>query len=262
MGQIYYGDDALYPAISADNSWGIERPFVATCATMLGQTTATGFLIGDLIVLAPLPVGAVMSGFEVRVPGIDSAAVATFDLGDNTILAGAVSGTVGTAFTTPALGTSFTLTASASTAAFAATNGNIMINGHLFGYASLSGSTFVNVYSDQGGLYVPAGALIQQAANTAAYAQAVAITTGNGVTIFPWGSVSGTATATATAKPGGVPVRFGPVMNTVPKPNPAVPTQIGQHFLTLRLRSSPTAYVAPSVPITGSVRYYMAGVTL
>jgi len=260
MGQVYFGDDSNLPAITAPNSQLCERPFKATLATMLATTGAAGVLIGDIICLAPIPGNCVLSGYEVRIPELDTGSAVTYDLGDNVVLSGAVNGTVGTAFTTPALGTSFTLTAGASTSGFTATNGVLMINGYLFGYASLSGSTFVTVYSQTPGIVIPAGALIQQAGNFAAYQAIAAVQAGGAIALLPWGSVSASTLATTTALPGALPANYVAPFTTVDySRNPAVPAQIGQTWFALKIHASPTTYNPPSVAITGSIRYAMKG---
>ena len=257
MGQIYYADTALLPAISVPDSSSSEQSFIATLATMLLQTGAAGFLIGDIILLAPIPGGCTLNGYEVRIPELDTGSAVTFDLGDNTILSSATNGTVGTAFTTPALGTSFTLTAAASTSSFTATNGLLMVNGILISYASLSGSTFVTCYSSVAGMVIPKGSLIQQAGNTAAYQAAAAVQAGQGIDLFPWGSISSTTVATATAVPSAIPAVYGQPFNTSSPPgtpNPAVPAIIGQQWFLLRFHASPTTYNAATTPIVGSIR--------
>ena len=104
MGQIYFADTAILPPVMVPDSASVELPFIATLATMLLQTGAAGFLIGDVICLAPIPGKCTLLGYEVRIPEMDTGSAVTFDLGDNQILSGAINGTVGTAFTTPALG--------------------------------------------------------------------------------------------------------------------------------------------------------------
>lgn len=260
MGKIYFADDISLGAITAPNSQAIERPFKATLATMLGTTGAAGVLIGDVICLAPIPGNCVLSGYEIRVPELDTGSAVTYDVGDNVVLSGAINGTVGTGFTTPALGTSFTLTAAASTSGFTATNGVLMINGHLFGYASLSGSTFVTVYADAPGIVIPAGSLIQQAGNFAAYQAAAAVQAGKGINMVPYGSLSDTSWASATALPGALPAAYIAPYTTVDySRNPPVPSQIGQTYFCMKIHASPTTYNAPSVAITGSIRYAMKG---
>ena len=262
MGQIYFADTAILPPVMVPDSASVELPFIATLATMLLQTGAAGFLIGDVICLAPIPGKCTLLGYEVRIPEMDTGSAVTFDLGDNQILSGAINGTVGTAFTTPALGTSFTLTAAASTASFTATNGLLMVNGILIGYASLSGSTFVTCYSSVAGVVIPKGSLIQQAGNTAAYQAAAAVQAGSAIALSPWGSVSSTTVATATALPGAIPAVYGAPFNTSSPPgtpNLAVPAIIGQQWLTLKIHASPNTYNAATIPITGSIRYSASG---
>jgi hypothetical protein len=262
MGQIYFADTAVLPSKSQPNAAAMEDSFIATLATMLLQTGAAGFLIGDVICLAPIPGGCTLQDYEVNIPELDTGSAVTFDLGDNQILAAATSGTVGTAFTTPALGTSFTLTAAASTASFTATNGLLMVNGILIGYASLSGSTFVTCYSSVAGVVIPKGSLIQQAGNTAAYQAIAAVQAGSGIVLLSWGSVSSTTVATATAVPSAIPAGYSSPFNTTPPPgtpNPVVPAIIGQQWLTLKIHASPTTYNAATTPITGRINYTMRG---
>ena len=262
MGQIYYADDAAIPAIGAATADAITRNFVLTPATALKTTGAAGFLIGDVLLLAPIPGGAILSDYTIAVPELDTGSAVTYDVGDNLILSGAISGTVGATngFTTAALGTSQTITAAASTSSFTATNGVVMINGILFGYASLSGSTFVTAYSSVAGVVIPGGALIQQAGNFSAYQAIVVVQTGGAVVINPGFSLSATTVATATAVPSALPATYPVPWNTVGSVNPPVPTQIGQTWFALKIHASPTTYNAPAVPITGYIRYGMLGV--
>jgi hypothetical protein len=256
MGQIYYSDDASGGQFGAATKGAITRSFVATSATMLTTTGAAGFLVGDIILLAPIPAGVVLDNYEVNIPEWDTGSAVSYDLGDNVVLSGATNGTVGTGFTTAAIGTSQTITAAASTSSFTATNGALMINGVLFGYASLSGSTFVTAYASVPGVVIPKGALIQQAGNFSAYQAIAVVQAGGAIVLLPWGSVSATTVATTTAVPSALPAVYGTPFNTTGTPNPAVPAQIGQTWFALKIHASPTTYNAPSVPITGFIQYH------
>lgn len=256
MGQIYFADDAVTGAFGAGTKGAITRSFTGTLATMLLQTGAAGFLIGDVICLAPIPGGCILDNYEVNIPEVDTGSAVTYDLGDNQVLSSAASGTVGTAFTTAAIGTSQTITAAASTSSFTSTNAVIMINGILFGYASLSGSTFVTAYASVAGIPIPKGALIQQAGNFSAYQAVAVVQSASGISLLPWGSVSSTTVATATAVPSALPAVYGGVYNTVGSVNPPVPTQIGQTWFALKVHASPTTYNAATVPITGFIQYH------
>lgn len=262
MGQIYYADDAGIPQIGSSQSGDITRNFILTPATALKTTSAAGFLVGDILLLAPIPGGAILSDYNVAIPELDTGSAITYDLGDNLILSGATNINVGASngFTTAALGTSQTITAAASTASFTSTNGVLMINGIMFGYASLSGSTFVTAYSSVAGAVIPGGALIQQAGNFAAYQAIAAVQSGGAIILQPDFSVSSTTIATSTAVPSALPATYPVPWNTVGIPNPPVPTQIGQLWFALKIHASPTTYNAPSVPITGYIRYGMLGV--
>lgn len=264
MGVIYQADDATLPAFSAPNANAVVRPFIATPATMLTASGAAGLLIGDAIQLAPIPPGAVLYDFEIRIPELDTGSAVTYDVGDNVVLSGATNGVTSGVQTVPAaLGTSFTLTASASTAGFTSTNGFLMINGVMFGYGALSGSTFTTVYGGVPGMVIPSGSLIQQAGNMAAYTAIAAVQSGSAIVIKPAFSISSTTVATSTAKPGALPVAYKAPFNTYPNPavgpNPAVPAQIGQRWFCLSIHASPTTYNPPAVPITGWIAYYLKG---
>lgn len=262
MGQIYTADDLLLSAITTPDASTITRPFKVTTATALLQTGAAAYLIGDIILLAPIPGGATVFNYEVNIPALETGSTAlTWDLGDNLILSGATNIAVSTtAQTTPALGTSFTLTAAASTASFTATNGVLMINGNLFGYGALSGSTFTTVYSMTPGYTIPAGALIQQAGNFAAYQAITAMVSSAKTVMTPGFDIEGTTVVSATAVGSAIPSTPYPVpYNTVPNPNPPVPTQMGQTWLALKVHASAGTFTSTSA-ITGWVQYTMRGV--
>lgn len=270
MGQIYFADDYFsVGTIGGPTGGSVVRSFVLTPTTALAQTgvsTSTGFLIGDTLMLTPIPAGAVIDDFLINVPEFDTGSTVTFDVGDTTIASGATSGTVASTggFTTAALGTSQTITASASTSSFTATNALIMINGYLFGYASLSGSTFVTAYCATPNVVIPGGALIQQAGNTNIYGAVIVVASGKGVTIKPWGNLSSTTWATATAGATTLPNTYGtPLQFANPQVNPPVPTNIlphGQSFF-LKIHASPGTYNNSTVPLTGFISYHYRGVT-
>lgn len=181
---IYPADTLLLPPIagSGQGSGEIVQPFIATVNTMLGYnnpsgTAAAGFLASDLILLSVIPPGAVLTGYRVLLPATDTSTGSTWGLGDTSVASGAVTGQLSTtAQTTPAnIGTSFTLTASASTASFASSGYLVVGNGLLVQYGGLSGSTFTTCYASSPNFMIPAGAPIQQIANTLFYNAAVAI---------------------------------------------------------------------------------------
>lgn len=260
----YLADDAALPAFSGPTL--LRRPFIGTTANMLAASGAAAIGLGDAILLAPLSSGCMLADFEIRIPQLDSGATAAirYNVGDNVVLAGAVGGTTSGVQTVPAaFGTTFTLTASASTASFAATNGFLTINGLLYGYAALAGSTFTGVVGQTPGVVIPSGSLIQQCGNFAAYGAAVAQGNLAGTVIRPGFSVSGAAVATTTSRPAAVPVKYAFPVNTFPNPavgpQPSIPTQIGPRWFILSINAAAATYSAPTVPITGYVDYYNPG---
>lgn len=261
---IYPGDDSGLAAFSGPTL--LRRPFIATPTAMLATSGAAALGLGDAILLAPLSQGCMLADFEIRVPQLDSNATAAikYNVGDNVVLAGAVSGLTSGVQTVPTVfGTTFTLTASASTASFAATNGFLTINGLLYGYAALAGSTFTGVTGQVPGVVIPSGSLIQQCGNLAVYGNAVAQGNLAGVVIKPGFNISGAAVATTTARPGAIPNKYAVAANTFPNPatgpQPAVPAQIGPRWFMLSLSAAPGTYSAPTVPITGYIDYYNPG---
>src|SRR5579872_4783061 len=153
---IYSADDYQRPSIGAPNSNYIRRPFTATISTMLAQTGAAKFLLGDVILLAPIPPRVTLLDYRIYTPSMDSGGTPGVDVGDTKVLAGAITGITSGSVALPAPGTTFTLTATASTASFTATNGILMVaNGIIVNYESLSGSTFVNCRSSITGAVIP-----------------------------------------------------------------------------------------------------------
>ena len=261
MGQIYYADDITNPAPSSPSADTITRHFIFTAATALTASGAAALLVGDFVCLAPIPGGAMLQNYQINVPDWDTGSTAlTLDVGDNLILSGATNLTVSTtAFTTPVFGTSFTLTASASTSSFTATNGLLMVGNVLVGYASLSGSTFVTCYSGSPSTYVPAGSLIQQAGNTAVYASTVAMVSSATNIINPGFSIQGTTIVSATSKPAAIPAFYPVPWNTVPLTNPAVPQNMSQTYFMLKIHASAGTWASGTLPLTGFIQYTMRG---
>lgn len=264
-GNLIYTADDLYTVVpSAPNANVVERSFICTPATALLQTAATGFVTNDIILLAPIPGNAVLVDWVIRVPQLDTGATMRLDVGDNVVLSGAVNITTSTTtanVTQTTAGGTFTLTASASTASFAST-GFLMVNGQLIAYTAITGSTFTGCNAQLGNVNIPPGSLVQQAANTQVYSAVVVPQSAVGITLFPWGAVSSTTWTTATSKPGAIPVRYAAPFNTQPpvgQPNFSVPAQQGQRYFTMDFNAGPGTYSAPSVAITGSIRYYMTG---
>lgn len=263
---IYFADDISQPSICLPNSGLISDGFVASIATMLATTGATKFLLGDFIALRPMPPGAELVDYRVYVPALDTSTGVTLNLGDTQVLAGAVTAQSGTAAqTTPALGTTFTLTASASTAAFTSTNGLLMVgNGLIVTYASLSGSTFVGCLASSAGVVIAPGTGIQQIANTAAYQAAAVIGQSSAAGILrPDFNLTGTTFATSTVVLNALPAYYPAGYNTV---NPALnnypPTlgNVSPIFFGIQIAATTTTAASyTTAKIVGTVSYYLRG---
>src|SRR5580658_2585743 len=131
---IYSADTLNLPPISGPGTGEIVQPFIATVNTMLAQptTAALGFLAGDLVLLAQIPQRAILTDYRVVMCNTDTSTGITWGLGDTSIASGAVTGQTSGSQTTPtSIGTSFTLTASASTSGFASSGvllvGNVLV---------------------------------------------------------------------------------------------------------------------------------------
>lgn len=241
----------------------ICQPFVFTYATALATTGAAGFAIGDFLCLAVIPPKAVVMDYFIDMAEVDTGTTATWDLGDNLILSGAVNGLTSGVQTTPSsVGTSFTLTATASTASFTATHGLLMVNGHLISYAALSGSTFTTCYADTPSLVIPASSTILQAGNTGYYQQAMALGQSAESWAAKWGNITGTSPVTSTVQANALPATYPTPWNTF---QPVVPyatgtgglAQIGPMYLMLKAHASPTGNPAfGTTKLTGWVEYY------
>lgn len=246
---FYFASDISNPWRNApDGATVVERGFSLNYKNALAAAgaAAAGFLINDYLVLAPIPTsGFVLSEYYIDAQAMDTSTGITLDLGDNQVLSGAVTGNTGTSSqTTPVLaGTSFTLTAAASTASFTSTNGLLMVGGCMISYGALSGSTFTTCYAAQQGFVIPPGSVIQQAGNTAAY-NAVAVigqSSAEGY-LFNMGNATGTtftaATVVSQALPAGYPSSFNTGFGVTPPI--ATPYNLGPMFFMIRIHASAT----------------------
>ena len=264
---IYFADDLSNPMIGSTDGTTITRGFIATPKTMLATTGATKFLQGDLILLAPIPVGALLFDYRVYVCPLDTSTGITLSLGDTQVLAAAVTGQTSGAQTTPTtLGTTFTLTAAASTSGFTATNGILNVGNNVFvSYSSLSGSTFLGCQASIAGYTWPSGTPIQQCGNTAAYQAAAVIGQSSAAGILrPDYNLTGTTFATTTVVQNALPANYPPGFNTTIPAIGAYPPTLGNiapNFLSLYIATTTTtafAYLA-TTQIVGSIVYDMKG---
>ena len=257
---IYTSDDYNLPQISAPNSSYIRRKFKAKVSTMLAQTGAAKFLLGDVILLAPIPAQCTFVDYRVYLPILDSAAATTMDFGDTQVLAGAVTGITSGSVAIPTVGTTFTLTAAASTASFTATNGLLMVgNGIIVNYESLSGSTFVNCRTFLGTGVIPNGAAIQQMGNFAAYQAASAMGNNATMVLDQDRTLTGTTIATLTVVQNATPVVMPKAFLTSALSD-SRPTlgNISPFYFTMRLHAAINTAVTTGT-ITGWVGYYEQG---
>jgi hypothetical protein len=228
---------------------------------MLNQTGAAKFLLGDIILVCRMPPRSYLIDYRIYVPGWDTSTGLSWDVGDTQVLAGAKNGVVSGAVAIPASGTTFTLTATASTASFTATNGLLMVgNGIIVNYESLSGSTFVNCRTNSPSGVIPDQAIIQQCGNTAAY-QAVALTGRSsvaGVITPDYNNTAANTFVTSTAVQNGTPALFGNAINTAPA---AAVTNVNPFYFTMRFHAAITTLAASPLVCSGWVGYFMTGVS-
>jgi hypothetical protein len=261
---IYSADDLSNPAISPPPGGTAVRPFVATCATMLATTGAAGFLVSDIIVLAPIPGGSVLDSYFVSSPAIDTSTGVTIDLGDNQILANAVTGLVSGAQVTPALpATTFTLTCKSSTSSFA-TAGIVMVGGCMIAHTGKTGSTLTGCTAMVQNLTLPDGALVQEAGNTAGFNAAAVIGRSSAAGyLAPWGNITSTTATAATVVTAAVPANYVATYNTGFNnvASPANPNNItGQQYFLIRIHASPTTDPSYTTQVyTGWIQYHSKG---
>lgn len=262
---VYLADDLMAPWPSAPNACYITRKFKATLSTMLAQTGAAKFLLGDLILLAQLPPQSVFVNYRIYVPNMDTGSGASLDLGDTQVLAGAITGITSGSVAVPAAGTTFTLTAAASTASFTSTNGALLVGDNLIvNYESLSGSTFVNCRTFATGGVIPNGSAIQQLGNFAAYQSQSTAGCANlaGVMTPDYSIVAANAIVTSTSVQNGTPAAIpAGFMTSTPKIGAAGPTFGNQQpvYLMLRFHAAVTTLGTSTNAINGWLSYYMAG---
>lgn len=260
---IYTSDDLLKPSIASPSGDVIRRAFTCTVSTALAQTGATKWLLGDVILLCPIPPRCRLWDYRVYVPNLDSGSAVTLDLGDSQVLAGAITGITKGSVAFPAVGSTFTLTATASTSSFTSTNGLLSVNGVLVNYESLSGSTFVNCRSYIGTGVIPDGAPINQCGNTAAYQSNIAL--GQNAVGYAdhntyWltgGSV--TLSTVLNATPVDFPATYQTAALKVGATGPTFGNVGPEFFLTLRIHTAVNTVVTTGV-ITGWITYSMLGV--
>jgi hypothetical protein len=264
---IYGADTLNLPPIEGASSGLIINPFIATVNTMLSQptTAALGFLAGDLVLLSIIPPAAVMADYQIVLCNTDTSTGSTWSVGDSSIASGAVTGQLSsTSQTSPtSIGTSFTLTASASTASFAS-SGVLLVGSTLVQYGGISGSTFTTCYAQSPGVVWPAGTPIQQAANYAFYSAAVAVGQSSHPGVFTPNYWVANTSATFYANPGQLPQSYVTPLNTWNAAVGAYPPTYGQvapiYFL-LRCAASATTnptYTA-SNQFVGWISYYIRG---
>lgn len=260
---VYTADDLSAPSPSLPGAGAIPRKFKVTISTALAQTGAAKFLVGDLILLAPIPPQCNFYNYHISVPEVDSSTGWACDLGDTQVLANAVTAITSGSVALPAIGTTFTLTATASTASFTSTNGALMVGDNMIvNYESLSGSTFVNCRTFTTGGVIPNGAAIQQLGNTAAYQSNSQAGQGAAGVITPDYSIVVanavvTSTAVANAVPAVIPSAY---MTSALKIGATGPTFGNQQpfYLMMRCHSAITTVVTTGVMV-GWIQYYMMG---
>lgn len=262
---VYLADDLSAPSPSLPNSGFITRKFTATIKTFLAQTGAAKPLLGDLLLLAPIPPQANFISYRIYCPNMDTGSGASLDLGDTQVLANTVTAITSGSVALPAPGTTFTLTATASTASFTSTNGALMVGDNIIiNYESLSGSTFVNCRTFATGGVIPNGAAIQLLTNTAAYAAASTAGCANaaGVITPDYSIVAANAIVTSTSVQNGTPVVMPPAyMTSALKIGATGPTFGNQqpYYLMLRFHAAVTTLGTNTNAITGWLQYYLQG---
>lgn len=264
---VYLADDLLAPSPSLPNSGYITRKFKVTLSTALAQTGATKFLLGDLLLLAPLPPQCNFVDYRIYLPNMDTGSGASLDLGDTQVLANAVTAISSGTVAIPAAGTTFTLTATASTSSFTSTNAALLVSDNLIvNYESLSGSTFVNCRTFANGGVIPNGCAIQQLGNTAAYQAASTAGCANSAGIitpdYSVVTLSNAQIVTSTNVSNGTPtVMPTGFITSTPKIGATGPTFGNQQpfYLMLRFHAAITTIGVTSNLITGWIQYYMQG---
>lgn len=262
---VYLADDLMAPSPSLPNSGFITRKFKVTLATALAQTGAAKFLLGDLVLLAQLPPQSNFISYRIYLPNMDTGSGASLDLGDTQVLANAVTAVSSGSVAIPAAGTTFTLTATASTSSFTSTNGALLVSDNLIvNYESLSGSTFVNCRTFANGGVIPNGAAIQQLGNTAAYVAASTAGCANaaGLITPDITEVAANAVVTSTIVQNATPVVMPTAFITsTPKIGATGPTFGNQQpfYLMLRFHAAITTIGTTTNAITGWLQYYMQG---
>ena len=237
---IYLADNLSDTWPDTPNACDVTRDFKLTALSVFGTTKLLQY---DIIVLAPLPTsGFVLTDYfiETGAQGLDTSTGITLDLGDNKVLAGAQTGVVKGAQTTPALATTtFTLTMAASTTSFA-TGGIVMVNGLLIAHTGKSGSTLTGCTAIGQGIVLPDGSNVVECTNTAAF-NAVAVvgqSSADGY-MLPWGNIVSTTATAATVVAAALPTPYTKTFTTSGA-NLAPAAQIGPYYLILSVHASAT----------------------
>jgi hypothetical protein len=249
---FYFADDYTQPSISNPISTAVIRPFKLSVAKALLTTAASGFLINDVIYLAPIPGGVELVDYNIDMPSLDSGTTVTEGVGDDQVLAGAVTGAVSTTpQTTPSsLATSFTLTAAASTASFAST-GLLNVNGVKITYGGISGSTFTTCYANQTGVVLPAGAVIAQCGNQAAYVTGSTVGQNGTGYLYPQASA---------AVHGSLPGNYNQPFQVAGVGSAGQVLNVGGNSILMRITASPTGNPSfTTAVITGYIAYVPKG---
>jgi len=234
-------------------------------ATALAQTGAAKFLLGDLVLLAPLPPQCNFVAYRIYNPNMDTGSGASLDIGDTQILANTVTAITSGSVAIPAAGTTFTITCTASTSSFTSTNGALMVGDNLIvNYESLSGSTFVNCRTFANGGVIPTGAAVQLLTNTAAYASQSTAGCANlaGVITPDYSIVAANAVVTSTSVQNGTPVVLPSAFQTsTPKIGATGPTFGAQqpYYFMMRFHAAITTLGTTTNAISGWIQYYMQG---
>lgn len=257
---VFFADDISNPWPDMPNSGQVKRDFILTPLTALGATA--GFLASDILCLAPIPTsGFVLDDYFVDVCALDTSTGCVLDLGDNKILATAVTDTVNAQTTLPAANqTSFTLTCAASTTSFQ-TAGLVMVNGILIAHTGKSGSTLTGCTTGSPSLILPAGASVVECGNIGTVAAsgfnnaAVIGQSSNEGYLLPWGNITQTTATAATVVAGALPVKYPKTFN-IPGSNLPLAAQIGPLFFLIRIHTVPTTNPTYT---TQAIRGWIAG---